>query len=444
MTGAVALLLQADPELAPPAVERLLEDTAHPFGAKIEEQDPANPSTPTSFDRRHGLLDATAAVAAPLGAADEGPRACLAGRVAIDGAGDVTALAFGDAPLADRRLDLRRLDLAVVGEALQFTVGLTELDGERPATSPRGYDLDVSLDADGVPLVVDVLHVDEDEPIATLEGPLADVPLEVRTHPDRAVVVVDVPLTALVEAGGTELGRGSRLASFQVTTRRDLDLLALAADRSYGHCAVEVPTRPRPSPSGEPEASTHPEPSAAPEAADERSSEPASPEERDAPTGAPSPSTGPSPDPTSDPSAPSSPPTTPRTLTVTELSGADRIATAIAVSRHVHADREGRIAVLVRADDYPEALVGAPLARLLGGPLLLTGSDHLDERVAAELRRLGTEEVVLLGGRRALTDHVHQDVEGLGAAVRRVAGPERFATAARWPRNWTPCDGRRG
>lgn len=92
-------------------------------------------------------------------------------------------------------------------------------------------------------------------------------------------------------------------------------------------------------------------------------------------------------------------------------------------------------AVLVRADAYADALAAAPLAEQRYGPILLTYHDRLHPATADELLRLvddaGLEQVVLLGGTRALSSQVEQQVRDLGFAdVRRVAGTDRFQTAA--------------
>ena len=75
----------------------------------------------------------------------------------------------------------------------------------------------------------------------------------------------------------------------------------------------------------------------------------------------------------SGPSGPSGPPTTqPGQATgVKRLGGADRIATAIVLSQDVWDADDATSVVLARADTYPDALVGVPLAHARGGPLLL-------------------------------------------------------------------------
>ena len=113
------------------------------------------------------------------------------------------------------------------------------------------------------------------------------------------------------------------------------------------------------------------------------------------------------------------------------LAGRDRVRTAIAVSRRAHPDGAPAV-VLARADDYADALAGAPLAADLDAPLLLTPRDGLADQVVGELQRLEPDRVVLLGGPAALSPQVAADLAELlpAADVERVAGADRFATAA--------------
>jgi putative cell wall-binding protein len=123
---------------------------------------------------------------------------------------------------------------------------------------------------------------------------------------------------------------------------------------------------------------------------------------------------------------------------VDRVGGADRVATAVAVSQRVRPDPqalpdvEQPVVVLARADAYPDALAAAPLAHRLDAPVLLTSSERLDGRVAEEVTRLRARRAVLLGGPQALSPRVEDDLrERTGVTeIRRVAGENRFATAA--------------
>jgi putative cell wall-binding protein len=127
----------------------------------------------------------------------------------------------------------------------------------------------------------------------------------------------------------------------------------------------------------------------------------------------------------------------PEHASVDRNGGLDRIETALEISRDVHdmqGDMEGmaHTVVLARADVYADALVGAPLARRLSAPILLTHRDELDAGVLAELRRLNADRVFLLGGTAALSQGVEDSLKAAGIPdVQRVEGPNRFATSAR-------------
>lgn len=112
-------------------------------------------------------------------------------------------------------------------------------------------------------------------------------------------------------------------------------------------------------------------------------------------------------------------------LSVRRLSDRDRVGTAIAVAQLRDA---AAVAVLASADTFADALAGAPLATHLDAPLLLTPGDRLDDRVAAELDRLGAGRVVLLGGTASLGPQVEAALAG--REVRRVEGNDRAETAA--------------
>ena len=112
--------------------------------------------------------------------------------------------------------------------------------------------------------------------------------------------------------------------------------------------------------------------------------------------------------------------------------GTDRESTAVAVSQSSFATGGTAPAVvLARADAFPDALAGGPLAAAKHGPLLLTSSGSLDAVTKTEIQRVlepgGT--VFLLGGTAALSTSVSSAISAMGFATVRLAGSDRFGTA---------------
>lgn len=114
------------------------------------------------------------------------------------------------------------------------------------------------------------------------------------------------------------------------------------------------------------------------------------------------------------------------------LAGADRFATAVAVSRDAHPDG-ARVVFLAAGDTYPDALAAGPAAHASGAPILLTGRTALPASTAAELARLSPGRVYVLGGAGVVSDAVGFAARDAAKAehVYRVAGADRYATAAR-------------
>ena len=118
---------------------------------------------------------------------------------------------------------------------------------------------------------------------------------------------------------------------------------------------------------------------------------------------------------------------------VKRISGPSRFDTAIATSQdEFPVTGSASAVVLTRADNYPDALAGVPLAAKVGGPLLLTSSAALNPTVSVEIQRVlpagGT--VYILGGTAAVSAAVAATLTANHFVVKRLAGSDRFATAA--------------
>lgn len=85
---------------------------------------------------------------------------------------------------------------------------------------------------------------------------------------------------------------------------------------------------------------------------------------------------------------------------VARRAGADRFATAVAVSRGRFETSD--VAYLTTGLDFPDALTGTPAAVVNDAPLLLTPSDCIPGDVRGEIERVGAERVVVLGGTNAV------------------------------------------
>jgi putative cell wall-binding protein len=114
------------------------------------------------------------------------------------------------------------------------------------------------------------------------------------------------------------------------------------------------------------------------------------------------------------------------------LSGADRFATAIEASRSTFTTDSVPTCVLVSGLSFPDALSAAPLAGALESPILLNGGTSLRSDVRQELLRLGTKEVLIVGGAAAVPVSVENELKVmLGEEnVTRVAGTDRYGTSA--------------
>jgi putative cell wall-binding protein len=116
--------------------------------------------------------------------------------------------------------------------------------------------------------------------------------------------------------------------------------------------------------------------------------------------------------------------------TVTRVSGADRYATAAAVSAQAFTPNVP-VAYIATGTDFPDALAGAPAAAKLGGPVLLTQPNSLPSATTNELERLKPAKIIVLGGTSAVSAAIATQLAGYTVGtVTRISGADRYETAA--------------
>ena len=107
----------------------------------------------------------------------------------------------------------------------------------------------------------------------------------------------------------------------------------------------------------------------------------------------------------------------------------DRVGTAINISKKYY--NKANTVIVVRHDLFPDSMTASVLAKLKDAPILLNPTDKLDSRVADEIKRLGAQEVIIVGGQNSVSEKVREDLKAYDADknVERIAGADRYGTS---------------
>jgi len=98
---------------------------------------------------------------------------------------------------------------------------------------------------------------------------------------------------------------------------------------------------------------------------------------------------------------------------VSRLSGADRYATATAVSQATTGTDAPRTVYIATGGSFPDGLAATPIVARAGGPLLIVPPGGLTEGLGAELRRLNPPRIVIVGGTSAVSAAVAAQIAAL-------------------------------
>jgi hypothetical protein len=114
---------------------------------------------------------------------------------------------------------------------------------------------------------------------------------------------------------------------------------------------------------------------------------------------------------------------------ISYIGGANRILTAVAVSRFGWAAADTVILTSGADENLMDALAAAPLAGQEDAPILLCRGDRLDPAVTAELRRLQPKKIYVIGAvSQAIIDELAR--ESAERSLEVLKGANRFETAA--------------
>jgi len=116
---------------------------------------------------------------------------------------------------------------------------------------------------------------------------------------------------------------------------------------------------------------------------------------------------------------------------VTRLVGASDSDSSVLVSRRLPAGSAAGV-VVARSDQFADALAGAPLASVHRGSLLLVPPSGVPSNVSGEIQRVLAPggRIMILGGSNAVDAGAEASLRGLAFPTERIAGADRFGTAA--------------
>lgn len=114
---------------------------------------------------------------------------------------------------------------------------------------------------------------------------------------------------------------------------------------------------------------------------------------------------------------------------VTRLAGADRYATAAAISAATF-DKGVDAVYIATGLDFPDAVSAGAAAAHLGGPLLLVKKDVIPTATSRELNRLKPKQIIVVGGEAVIYTDVEAELGDYAPIVTRHAGTDRYNTSA--------------
>lgn len=112
---------------------------------------------------------------------------------------------------------------------------------------------------------------------------------------------------------------------------------------------------------------------------------------------------------------------------VSRVFGKNRLDTALEISKQGW--DTSNVVILARSDDFADALTGTTLSYHYDAPILLTQSQKLYDGTLDEIKRLGADKVIILGGEVAISNEVEKVLREANLEIDRISGKTRIETS---------------
>ncbi len=120
---------------------------------------------------------------------------------------------------------------------------------------------------------------------------------------------------------------------------------------------------------------------------------------------------------------------------VERISGTSRFGTAIDLASCLSRIKASRTAILVVANNYPDALSAGPYAAMMAHPILYTYKDSLETGTKRYISK-NIDDIIIVGGEGVVSDKVAKELRAMKKSVTRVSGNNRFETSVNFAKKY--------
>jgi hypothetical protein len=103
----------------------------------------------------------------------------------------------------------------------------------------------------------------------------------------------------------------------------------------------------------------------------------------------------------------------------------------VSVASRASAASATPVVYVATGENFPDALGAGPAAAIVKGPILLVTLDAIPGETAAELTRLAPDKIIIVGGTAVVSTNVETGLKAYAGKVERIAGANRYDTAAK-------------
>ncbi len=112
----------------------------------------------------------------------------------------------------------------------------------------------------------------------------------------------------------------------------------------------------------------------------------------------------------------------------TRIAGETAEETSAAISKAAYPNGCNHV-IIARSDDFADAMSATGLAGTLDCPIVTTSSDAPSKAMLDEVKRLGADEIYIVGGKAAVSMSVEEALAASGVSVDRVSGENSWDTS---------------